>query len=349
MNEHEQLTRRGLAEIEAGRPVALISVMSIQGSTPRREGTKMLVAADGTTSGTIGGSILEASAADRAKDVLVSGKPEIMSIELTGKEASDPAMICGGTATVLIDRIAPTGPDLELFRLWHGAAGRGAPFYLFTHLDRDRTRVLGHAIYLPEQDVFHGSSLSPDDLSDLKAELHTVSVTSLLPLRDTLVMVDRIRKMKSLYCFGAGHVALPTARLAALAGFSVVIIDDRPEFATPERFPEAREIIVADFKRSFDGLDIDADAFIVIVTRCHATDRVVLEQAVRTDAGYIGMICSRRKRDIIFADLEAKGVPRAVLEAVHSPIGLNIGAETPEEIAVSIIAELIQVRAERSG
>jgi xanthine dehydrogenase accessory factor len=133
--------------------------------------------------------------------------------------------------------------------------------------------------------------------------------------------------------------------MAALAGFRVVVIDDRAEFANAERFPDADEVcIIADFSRALDGLAIDADSYIVIVTRGHAFDRVVLEAALKTDAGYIGMISSRRKRDAIYAALTAEGISIEALARIHSPIGLPIGGETPEEIAVSIVAELISER-----
>jgi xanthine dehydrogenase accessory factor len=163
-------------------------------------------------------------------------------------------------------------------------------------------------------------------------------------------MVDRIRKLKTLYCFGGGHVAVPTAHLAVLAGFRVVVIDDRPEFANAERFPEAHNVfVIKDFNNAFEGLEIDEDSFIVIVTRGHQYDRAVLEQALQTSADYIGMISSRRKRDAIYEYLMSQGVKKERLEQVHSPIGIDIGGETPEEIAVSIVAELIKVRSESSA
>jgi xanthine dehydrogenase accessory factor len=155
--------------------------------------------------------------------------------------------------------------------------------------------------------------------------------------------------MKTLYCFGGGHVAVPTAQLASLVGFRVVVIDDRPEFANFERFPDAIINVIDDFDRAFDGLEIDEDSFIVIVTRGHQYDRTVLAQSLKTRAGYIGMISSRKKRETIYKALASDGADITKLEQVHSPIGINIGGETPEEIAVSIVAELIQVRSQQSS
>ena len=152
-----------------------------------------------------------------------------------------------------------------------------------------------------------------------------------------------------MFLFGAGHVAVPTAHIAALVGFRVVVIDDRPEFANAERFPSASRIVVTDdFNQALKGLDIDRDSFIVIVTRGHQFDREVLEQSLKTSAGYIGMISSRKKKEAIFQALIARGFNKERLEEVHSPIGIPIGGETPEEIAVSIVAELIQERSRQT-
>jgi len=152
----------------------------------------------------------------------------------------------------------------------------------------------------------------------------------------------------TLYLFGAGHVSRSVAEMASLVDFRTVVLDDRAEFANAERFPGAELLqVVPSFNRSFEGLDIDRDGFVVILTRGHLHDKTVLEQALKTDAGYIGMIGSRRKRDLIYQELLMKGFSQSELERVHAPIGLAIGAETPEEIAVSIVAELIQVRAGR--
>jgi len=129
-------------------------------------------------------------------------------------------------------------------------------------------------------------------------------------------------------------------------GFRVVVVDDRAEFANAERFPDAGNVrVIDDFNHVLKDFDIDADSYIIIVTREHLYDRVVLEQALKTDAGYIGMIASRRKRNAIYQALLASDVKEEELARVHSPIGLDIGGETPEEIAVSIVAELIQERA----
>ena len=134
--------------------------------------------------------------------------------------------------------------------------------------------------------------------------------------------------------------------MGKMVGFRVVVIDDRPEFANRERFPEADEVMARDFPAAFQQLTANRASYIAIVTRGHLQDETVLEWAVRTDAAYIGMIGSRKKNQTVFSHLKAKGIPEKRLKQVHAPIGLNIDAKTPEEIAVSIVAEIIKARRE---
>jgi xanthine dehydrogenase accessory factor len=351
MNENQYLAKTVSEQLEAGSLLVLISIMSLQGSTPRHSGTKMVVGADGKSYGTIGGSLIEAAAIREGKHLLSIGKSKIMPYELSGKDATAPGMICGGKVELLLDYIAPSAENRGFAKCWQAAVLQGRDFYVLTHFqgDADNIQVLGHAILHPNGTINGNTSLKESDIVSLKPELHNISTTAVLPLKDTRVMVDRIRKLKTLYCFGAGHVAVPTAHLAALAGFRVVVIDDRSEFANAERFTEAYStLVISDFNHAFDGLEIDGDSFIVIVTRGHMYDRAVLEQALNTSAGYIGMISSQRKRAAIYEAMMAAGVKKERLDWVHSPIGINIGGETPEEIAVSIVAELISVRSEQT-
>jgi xanthine dehydrogenase accessory factor len=126
-----------------------------------------------------------------------------------------------------------------------------------------------------------------------------------------------------------------------------VVIDDRPDFADPANFPEAEKVLQYPFEGVLERIPVDESSFVIIVTRGHLHDKTVLEQSLRTKAGYIGMIGSRRKKAMIYEKLLEEGFTRQDLDRVYAPIGLDIGAETPEEIAVSIVAELIQVRAGR--
>jgi xanthine dehydrogenase accessory factor len=161
---------------------------------------------------------------------------------------------------------------------------------------------------------------------------------------DTEVFIEPILTQPTLYIFGGGHIALALARMGRLCGFDITVIDDRPEFASAERFPEARVILAEEFTKSFSKLNIDKSSYIVIVTHGHKHDEVVLEWAVGTPAKYVGMIGSKTKNETVYSHLRARGISKEQLDRVHAPIGLEIGAQTPEEIAVSILAEVIKVR-----
>ena len=158
------------------------------------------------------------------------------------------------------------------------------------------------------------------------------------------IFIEPILSEPTLYIFGGGHISLPLAAISKMVGYRVVVVDDRPEFANQDRFPEADEIIAQDFSLAFSRLKVNRSSYITIVTRGHLYDETVLEWAVNTDAAYVGMIGSKKKNDTIFSNLRSKGVSKKLLESVHAPIGLEIHAETPEEIAVSIMAEIIKVR-----
>jgi len=158
------------------------------------------------------------------------------------------------------------------------------------------------------------------------------------------IYVEPVLPAALLYIFGAGHVAASLYRTASDAGFDVIVVDDREAYANRERFPEAREVIAEDFDRAMSRLDISESGYIVIVTRGHRDDMRVLRWAVSTKARYVGMIGSKRKTIAIFRELQRAGLAASLFERVHAPIGLDIGAVTPEEIAISITAELIAVR-----
>jgi xanthine dehydrogenase accessory factor len=158
------------------------------------------------------------------------------------------------------------------------------------------------------------------------------------------VFIEPILPASLLYLFGAGHVALSVYRVANIAGFEAVVVDDRESYANRERFPEAREVLAGDFEQVVARLAPPESAFVVIVTRGHRDDMRVLRWAVDTPVRYIGMIGSRRKVISIYRELEKDGMAPEKFARVHAPVGLDIGAVTPEEIAVSIVAEMIAIR-----
>ncbi len=158
------------------------------------------------------------------------------------------------------------------------------------------------------------------------------------------VFIDILQPKEEVLIFGAGHIAACVSKLAKTVGFKATIIDDRKEFANQDRFPEADEIIAEDTEKALTHLNITPSTYIIVLTRGHLKDEEVLGSVIRSNAAYIGMIGSRKKNATVFQHLEEQGISQDELAKVHAPIGIDIKAQTPEEIAVSIVAEIIHVR-----
>ena len=352
MNDNKHLVEVIYKQLSTGSPVVLASIVGMEGTIPRKTGTKMVVKADGNIYGTIGGGLYEAAAISESEAVITAGRSKFIKFDLMGEDSSSEDMICGGKAVVLLDYLSAGDGNIDLFKNMVNFISKGEDFYFVTIYTESgqEINISGHVLIFSDGRTAGDEVLEDSDIINLRAELHNVSSTPILTIDERKFIIDPIRKVQTLYCFGAGHVAVPTAHIASLVGFKVIVFDDREEFANTGRFPDVEEIgIVKDYDHALDGLKIDRDSFIIILTRGHRYDRKVLEQAIRTDARYIGMISSKKKRDSVYKTLISTGITTAEeLERVHSPIGLTIGGETPEEIAVSIVAELIFERGKKT-
>jgi xanthine dehydrogenase accessory factor len=337
--------------LEDGEDLVLTTVIGHSGSTPRSVGTKMVVRPDGAIIGTIGGGLIEFHAQKLAREVFKSGKALAETVEFTGVDAAaTDQMICGGRMEILLELLNANPENLKELKELIVALQKGHRGFLVKELE-----TTGEGVRRMEWCLVHNDSVTlgtfpcPASLiSTLTGEAAKAKQPLVVTVEDKRYFVEPTVIPGTVYLFGAGHVSRPVAELASLVDFQTVVVDDRQEFANAERFPKADRVIVAfSSQQAFEGLKIDRDSYIVIVTRGHLHDKTILERSLKTDAGYIGMIGSRRKRDLVYQELLTKGFSLSDLERVHAPIGLAIGAETPEEIAVSIVAELIQVRAGR--
>ncbi|MFQ5875489.1 MAG: XdhC family protein, partial [Dehalococcoidia bacterium] len=158
------------------------------------------------------------------------------------------------------------------------------------------------------------------------------------------IYIEAFASPPTIVVAGAGHMALAIYKLAKFLGFRIAIVDDRPEFANRERFPEAEEIVAKDFVAGLRDVKITSNTFIIVATRGHKYDDIALLEAARTPARYVGLVGSKRKALLIYRTLLAEGIPIERVRDIHSPIGLNLGGRTPEEIALSIMAEIEMVR-----
>ncbi len=344
----ELLAQTACNLLKKGEPFVMATIFSHSGSTPRSSGSKMIVTANGRGIGTIGGGLLEARSMSRAVELIGLGQSEVFPFDLSHEVVTTMDMICGGQAEVLLDCVMPTDDNRAVFRRWRGLLaekGSGALLTLVITAGEQIQRVT-HGILTTEGEIEGEFPLSDMDRDRLTAMVTPRKVCT-VTVGCGFVVVEPLEQMCTAHLFGAGHVAQATARVAAMVGFRISVADDRAEYANRERFPDAEAIrVLQTFKNSFSNMTIDRDDYVVILTRGHLHDRTVLAEALKTRAGYIGMIGSRRKRDAIYGVLLQEGFSRTDLDRVHSPIGLSIGAETPEEIAVSIVAEMIRHRAE---
>jgi xanthine dehydrogenase accessory factor len=334
--------------LEKGAPIALAAILSHKGSTPRTSGSRMIVMPDGTLLGTIGGGLLEATVKDTCLELIKKQTCRIQQFSLNQALKDGLDMVCGGSLTVLMETLVP-GPELTaVFQTLAAREQAGKTGVLVSRLSgtREGEFTLQKSLVLPDGTVT-GSCVIPksllDDICDnrFSGSFPTIHSTGLEEF-----IIQPMQPADTLFIFGAGHVGFVLAQLAHLTGFATVVTDDREAFASRKRFPHARQVrVIPDCDGVFDGLDINDHAYIVILTRGHLHDQTVLEAALDTSPAYIGMIGSRAKRNQIYDNLMKKGVSNAQLDNVYSPVGLPIGAQTPAEIGVSILAQIIQVRA----
>ena len=346
----DTLEARAAALLTGGEPLVLVTVVSRTGSAPREAGTRALQTRNGFE-GTVGGGLLEARAMEAARNSLASGLSARVSCDMSGFTPNSD-MICGGGMEVLCEVLAPRQAEMfalaaEVLRL----GGRGA---WLVELRQDGVSLHGEG-ETPQRQLF------VDALPEhaVLTEGVTVGLDEVTPLLETrkgrpglvdvdgrILYVEPLDAPPVLLLCGGGHVSLEVARLAHSCGFVVDVVDDREEFSNAGRFPMARHCrVLPGYENLVQTCDIGRRHFVAIITRGHSFDREALAQALTSHAQYVGMIGSRTKREQVYAALRKQGVPDAELAAVCCPIGLSIEAETPQQIAVSIVAELLAARA----
>jgi xanthine dehydrogenase accessory factor len=336
-----------LGLLDGGEDFALVKLIGDRGSTPRAAGAEMLVRRGGSIAGTIGGGLLELTMMKQAADVLDSRVSKVVDLRLAGKDlASDEEMVCGGSAEVLITYVPAGDPRVrEVLAAVKAARAARRRAWLFTLLPLEEGGAVEMCLLL-DDGVVVGAQCDPKALRTAVGKIAVHGSTRLPDGRD--VVVEQVQAPAAAVICGGGHVARAVAPAALAAEFAVSVLDDREEFADPRRFPGAK-VVLGSFDGALERLGVDDASYLVIVTRGHTHDIDVLLQALHTPARYIGLMASRSKHARMVAALRDAGLGEDALARVHSPIGLDIGAETPAELAVSIVAEMIQVRAGKSA
>jgi len=333
--------RRALA---AGDSCALATIVTTRGSTPGRETMKLLVRADGSMSGSVGGGCVEADVWSAAKQVLESGEPRLIEFKLTEASMGDAGLICGGVVDVYVEPIAPSEPDAIWVAVTE-ATDDARPGVLLTRLRPDAATPVQRA-FVTEQGVAGDASLAAAARS-LAADALAAECVRRGDVELDGATADVYAEpiaVPTLWIFGGGHVSKGIVRVATAAGFRVAVADDREAYANAERFPEAFATHAGPFETTLEEIGLTPTNWAVIVTRGHQQDEAILRRLIDRPLRYLGMIGSRRKIGATFGRLRANGVSDDALRRVHAPLGLAIGAESSEEIAVAVVAELIAVR-----
>ena len=312
-------------DLAQGSRVVLCTVVGSMGSDPRGAGARMALRADGSALGTVGGGSAERLATERAKALLAGeGTPGLVEYTMGGAD-SNTGMVCGGAATVCFQLLTPD--DLPALDKLSELLTQGSPCTLALDCTGDVPRLL----------VF-GEEELPSSLSDRPVDR---------PILADGVYTEPMGLDGVLYLFGAGHVGQALGPLLAQVGFRVVVVDSRPELARPELFPGVHQVLLGSFDRIGDTVSLTPRDYAVVMTPGHMADLEVLCQVLSCSPCYVGCMGSRKKLAFVRQELERRGFSPAQIEAVHLPIGLPLGGETPMEIAVSVAAELIQFRAAR--
>ena len=352
----EEVFQEAVDLLERGDPIVVATVIRTKGSTPQKPGAKLLVRKDGSGVGTLGGGCVEGDIWFAAKQLMKrGGQAQYREYELNEDLAAEDGLVCGGTMYFLIDPVYRPEDYLTFAREIDGAY-RGEGAVALANLIRapgGSPVALGAKLFIREDGTTEGTLGAPA----LDAEAVEKGRDLMVHGRTEYVVgengaeyfIEAYTTPPQLVICGGGHVSKAIAPLAKTLGFRVFITDDREEFANPDRFPEVDIVVPLKPEDALPTLPINPNTFIVVATRGHRYDNVALEAAARTSAKYVGLMGSKRKTILIYEDLMRNGLPIERIREIRSPVGLDIRARTPEEIAVSIMAEVLMFRLGGSG
>ena len=351
----EEVFREALNLLNKGEPFVIATVVSTKGSTPQKSGAKLLVRSDGSGVGTLGGGCVEGDIWFAASRLLKEGgEATLTDYELNEEIAAREGLVCGGTMNFLIDPIFDpakiVSPVNNIVSAYDGSPSVGLATLLRPSQNKGK---VGDKLYIGYDGVISGSLGDHGRDEEVAVALRELTdygrVESLVTQDGAVVFMEGYTTPAAVIIAGGGHIGKSLAPLVKMLGMRLHVVDDRPEFANKDRFPEAESVVVADYAEGLKQLDIRPNSAVIVATRGHREDDRALEAGARSHAGYVGLVGSRRKTILIYEELLKNGVPLERIKAIHSPIGLDIGAKTPEEIALSIVAEIVAFREGRSG
>jgi len=348
---HEAVNR-----LEKGESVVVATVIRTKGSTPQKPGAKLLVRQDGTGAGTLGGGCVEGDIWFAAKQLMQQGgEAEYREYELNEELAAEDGLVCGGTMYFLIDPVYTPEDYLPYAReIDFAYKGEGAvALATVIKSGNDGKSRIGDKLFIRENGKTEGT------LGNLETDKGAIEKAKILMIhgRNEYVMtasgaeyfIEAYTTPPQLVICGGGHVSRALASLAKPLEFRLFITDDREEFANEDRFPEADIIVSEKPEDALPNLPINPNTFIVVATRGHRYDNSALLAAAKTPARYVGLMGSKRKTILIYEDLMRSDLSLDRIREIRSPIGLDIKARTPEEIAISIMSEMLMFRLGGSG
>jgi xanthine dehydrogenase accessory factor len=334
---------------EVGKGVAQATVVSLVGSAPRGIGATLVVSDAGDIAGSVSNGCVEPDVVERAQRVIHSGKSRLMKYGVTEEQNYERiGLSCGGEIRVFIERL---DADAELDALEEAAReGRPAVRALVIAAPESQPELLGQSLTTITGAAGVMGDLAAPDVREPVERRARELLGAPNPIAEKLTLADgaevevfyqTLTPPRTLLIVGAGHISLPLTRLAKVVGYYVTIVDPREAFATRERLPEADELILEWPDEAMERLPINAATAVCILTHDEKFDVPALAIALRKKAGYIGMVGSKGTRATRDAALREQGFTDADLARIHGPIGLDIGARTPDEIAVAVLAQII--------
>jgi len=319
----KQVIYESITALKQRKPVMLVSVLGNTGSSPRGAGARMLVFQDGHFFGTIGGGAVEHIALEKAAKDVKASRFSVVTYSMEGNAHNDTNMICGGTVTLCFQPLKPK--DLPVLETWLNILDKDCDAWLTMRL---KSRSVAQFAVYEDGDV--PKALRP-------YSVHTAYY------KDNLY-VEPISRKGTVYVFGGGHVGKALVPVLTGVDFRVVVYDHRDYLATSENFPDAVAVLCGEYERFEEQVSLTPDDYVVIMTPGHQADFEVLCQALNKKTAYVGCIGSRNKIAITRKRLLERGFSMDQVSTLHAPIGLDILAETPGEIAISVAAELIRHR-----
>jgi xanthine dehydrogenase accessory factor len=330
--------------------VAVATLVNTRGTTPRKEGAKMVVGERGDILGsvTIGGCV-DAQVLEESADVLATMRPRLLELNLGDEEAWEIGLTCGGTIEVFVEPLAVGGGDgnAALYERIRAHATRGGRGAVVTRLEGAPGKLV--VLDTGERLGTLGDAFLDERFAVEAATVLAQGVSRTLLLENVRAFVEVFAPPALLLVVGGSHVAMPLTALAKVLGYRTVVVDGRPRFATRDRFPEADEVRVGIPSELVREYPLIPSTALVLVAHDYKYDVPVLEHALDTGVGYVGMLGSRRRGDAILKLLQEDGVEAAALARVRVPIGLDLGARSAPEIALAVLAEIQAVRGGGTG